>query len=68
MKKIPYTETHIISGISVEITLKGDIDGSLLQNLTHISFSDDTGEILFHHKDWTFATPINRVESMVIRK
>ena len=54
--------------MKVEIWLKNDIDGAIINNVTHVSYSDDMQELLIHHKTWTLLLKLKDIESMVIRK
>lgn len=56
-----------INSMTIEITLKNE-ETSILQNVTHVTYSDDLCEVMFHHRDWTFSTKIDKVEWMVVRK
>ena len=54
--------------MKVEIWLKFDTEGCVLENVTHVSYSDDMKEVLIHHKTWTLSLKLKDIESMVIRK
>lgn len=54
--------------MKVEILLKSDIDGAVLENVTHVSYSDDMKEMLIHHKKWTLSIKSDDIEYFVIRR
>ena len=53
--------------MKVEICLKNDTDGAVLENVTHVSYNDDMSELLIHHKHWTLSIKREDIEYFVIR-
>lgn len=53
--------------MTVEIRIKPDVDGAILNGVTHVSYNDDAGELLIHHKKWTLAVKKEDIDYYVVR-
>ena len=53
--------------MKIELYLKNETDEIQLNNVTHVSYSDDNNEVTFYHKRIKMTVKIKDIEGMVVR-